>query len=454
MPILVTEGDKFILFRNREFELSLSIPRKTETPMKILFLSNFYPPASLGGYDQLCQEVGDALRNCGHDVQVLTSDYRSGALLEPDPKWVHRKLHLEMDLVSSRNAFEFFTKRKRREAESLKALRQTLKQISPDIVVIWGMWNLHRSVCALVEELMPDRTIYYVCDYWPTLPNQLENYWNAPPRSLMIGLPKLILKPFALRLLAGEARPVLKLEHVVCCSEYVCKTLKQAGYSLPHAGVLRNGINAEPFLRASKLAEPWSPNTSVRLLYFGRLNHDKGAHTAIQAIGLLKKRGLADHIQLTILGSGDSEYESGLRQMVFDLGVGDRVEFVASVPRDEIPNWLARSDVYLFTSIWPEPMARSVMEAMAAGLLVIGTEVGGQVEMLAHGENSLTFKPEDTQGLADQISRVLHDPQLRLKLAREGQSMVLERFTFERTVSEMEELLQNRVRNNVPGWER
>ncbi len=69
--------------------------------------------------------------------------------------------------------------------------------------------------------------------------------------------------------------------------------------------------------------------------------------------------------------------------MVASLGLSKQVEFVRQVPRTEIPQWLGGFDLFLFTSIWPEPMARSVMEAMAAGLLVIGSAVGGQMEMLA-----------------------------------------------------------------------
>jgi glycosyltransferase involved in cell wall biosynthesis len=90
-------------------------------------------------------------------------------------------------------------------------------------------------------------------------------------------------------------------------------------------------------------------------------------------------------------------------------------------------------------------MARSVMEAMAAGLLVIGSEVGGQVEMLLNGQNALTFQAEDAIGLSNHIIRVLDDPALRLRLAQTGQQMVLERFTLKRMVDELEQWFQSIV---------
>ena len=80
--------------------------------MHILFLSNFYPPASRGGYEQWCQEVLEGLRRRGHDVLVLTSDYKRSELSAPDPAWVERSLHLEMELASFKNALQFFTRRK------------------------------------------------------------------------------------------------------------------------------------------------------------------------------------------------------------------------------------------------------------------------------------------------------------------------------------------------------
>ena len=99
---------------------------------------------------------------------------------------------------------------------------------------------------------------------------------------------------------------------------------------------------------------------------------------------------------------------------------------------------LRQYDVFLFTSTGPEAMARTVMEAMAAGLLVIGSEVGGQVEMLVNEENSLTFQAEDAEALARHIERVLRDPALLSRLAQAGQQMILERFTLQRMADDME----------------
>ena len=125
------------------------------------------------------------------------------------------------------------------------------------------------------------------------------------------------------------------------------------------------------------------------------------------------------------------------------LDVTDRVIFAGRVSRDEVPAWLSRFDVFLFTSIWAEPMARTVMEAMAAGLLVIGSEVGGQVEMLDNHQNALTFKAEDAIGLVNQIELALNNRALRVRLANAGRQTVLDRFTLNQMVDNIETWLES-----------
>src|SRR5690606_32244724 len=108
--------------------------------MRLLSLSNFYPPASRGGYEQWCQEVSEGLVERGHEVIVLTSCYNREQVNGAGPRWVHRELHLEMDLVSLRNAVQFFTQRRHRVQKNLALLRRLIADWKPDVVLVWGMW--------------------------------------------------------------------------------------------------------------------------------------------------------------------------------------------------------------------------------------------------------------------------------------------------------------------------
>jgi glycogen(starch) synthase len=409
--------------------------------MRLLFLSNLYPPHGLGGYEQWCQEVATCLRQRGHAVQVLTS--RHGIPSGTDhTDGVIRSLYLQADIHYYR-PLDFFLKRPSQEQANARELRHAIGRFSPHLVVVWGMWNLSRNLPYWAEKWMPGRVAYYISSYWPLDTDIHEEYWELAARKPLVELVKRPLRTLALWQLHREGYPPqLRFQHAVCCSRYVRDTLAKAGKLPIDASVLLGGIETEPFMHtlSTSIGSQKSP---LRLLFFGSLLSKKGIHTAIEAVGLLKGRGLLERVELTILGSGHPEYETRLRAMAAQMGIGNRVHFVSQVPRDEIPSWLARFDVFLFTSIWAEPMARTVMEAMAAGLLVIGTEVGGQVEMLIDGLNGLTFPAEDAIGLADRIVQVIDNPSLRRRLAQAGQQMVLKRFTLKRMVDEVEVWLES-----------
>jgi glycosyltransferase involved in cell wall biosynthesis len=80
-------------------------------------------------------------------------------------------------------------------------------------------------------------------------------------------------------------------------------------------------------------------------------------------------------------------------------------------------------------------------EAMASGLVVVGTTTGGTQEILRDGQTGLTFAPGDANGLADQVVRLVSDPELRRRLVQAGRQTVLEKFTLDRMVLEIDAYL-------------
>jgi glycosyltransferase involved in cell wall biosynthesis len=106
-----------------------------------------------------------------------------------------------------------------------------------------------------------------------------------------------------------------------------------------------------------------------------------------------------------------------------------------------MPAILQQFDILIFPSIYEEPLARMTQEAMLSGLVVVGTTTGGTKEILRDGETGFTFAPEDADGLAVQVNRLLADPELRCRMAQAGQQTVLENFTLDKMVNEIEEYL-------------
>ena len=408
--------------------------------MRLLFISNLYPPLERGGYEQNCQEVAVRLEQRGHRVTVLTSNY--GVNDRPlSEVGVFRTLHLQANIYHYR-PLDFFFKRPMQLWQNKQALRHTFDQVKPDLVVIFGMWNLSRKVPCWAETQMGSHVAYYISATWPSDPDIHLEYWNLPARRAWAELLKRPLRALALQELKRKSYPPkLEFRHAMCVSHYVRNTLIDAGQLSESAGVIYNGLDPEDWLRHARQVDA-QERCPLRLVYTGSLDPIKGVHTAIEALGLLKQRGLIDRLDLTIIGNGHPDYEAHLHGLVDQFALHDRVRFTGRIARDAMPATLPEYDVFLFTSCGPEAMARTVMEAMAADLMVIGAETGGQVEMLEHLQNALTFEAEDATGLADRIEQALNNPGLRARLASAGQQTVLERFTLDRMVDNIESWLE------------
>jgi Glycosyltransferase len=103
----------------------------------------------------------------------------------------------------------------------------------------------------------------------------------------------------------------------------------------------------------------------------------------------------------------------------------------------EIPSYLARADVFVRASR-SEGLGSSFLEAMAAGVPVIGTPVGGIPDFLKEGETGLFSRSDDPQNLAEKIAELLANAPLRRRLVQNGKVLVRSRYSWEHIVQEME----------------
>jgi hypothetical protein len=99
-----------------------------------------------------------------------------------------------------------------------------------------------------------------------------------------------------------------------------------------------------------------------------------------------------------------------------------------------MPGIFAAHDIFLFPSIWEEPLARVVQEAMACGLVVIGTDTGGTPELLAHGHNGLVFSAGDAPDLARSLETAIADQHRFASLSQNARRTVETHFTMERMI--------------------
>jgi glycosyltransferase involved in cell wall biosynthesis len=416
--------------------------------MRLLFLSNFYPPARIGGYGQQCHDVATGLRARGHVVDVLTSRYRAESLGAPSPH-VYRLLHIQGNL-DYYQPLRFFLGRRRREAQNADTLTRLIHDLEPEAVLVWGMWALSRALPALAEQVLPSRVLYYVSDQWPASSDMHTTYWRLPAEHWYMRLPKQVLGTIALAMLRREASRAPRFEHVMCVSAALRDQLLQAGLPIQHARVVHNGIDVRAFKGRSQDGRFSAPDRPLRVLYAGQVVSHKGVHTAIEALAHLRRTTQPARVTLTVVGNGHPEYEASLRGLVQQHGLQDQVAFQQAVPRGRMPEVFQQHDVLVLPSIYEEPLALIVQEAMAAGLVVVGTTTGGTGEILTDGENGLTFPARDAVALAAQLSRLAADPALGRRLAEAGRTTVLAHFTLERMVDEIETYTRDVVAGRIP----
>ena len=412
--------------------------------MKILFLSNYYPPHILGGYEQWCCEVAEELASRGHELFVLTSrpPYRPSQI-EQNGVQVYRDLHLEVDSGVFGTAVKLLRDRNQLEESNLEYVRKVVSDAKPDVALVWGSWNIPRSVPAYLEELMAGHLGYYFCDYWPALPSAYLQQLKNPSRHRFSRIPKKILVPLLIKGLEREKPVQLGLENPICVSRALRERLVRFGFRIANAQVIYVGTRPVDFAEAQ--TGTYQASDGLKLVYVGRLTPDKGVHTAIQALAQIP-RNTAETIILDIFGKGDWSYERKIRSLVREYGLANRISFRGTIPREKLPDVLSHYDALVLPSEWEEPFARIVLEAMAAGLIVIGSNIGGTTEVIMDGQTGLLFPAGDANALSGQILRLRDDRHLREKLSHAGRVLIANRFTLGQMVDKLEGVLHKIAR--------
>ena len=408
--------------------------------MRLLFISNLYPPHHLGGYEQLCHEVATHLMARGHQITVLTSTFLVPGRQTGEEPAVRRTLRLASNVYYYKPQ-QLLGYRSDTSA-NLRAVQDTLAETKPDAVVIWGMWNLSPLVAVEAERIAGSKVAYYFANEWPIEPSAHEAYWEEDAGSTAGRLFKSTARAPVRNVLNDEWRPYkLRFEHPIACSLAVRDHLVKAGVPVQHAEIIYHGIDPTPYRQAAAERPQHEPDGAMKVVFVGSLLPQKGVHTAVEAIGRLAQDGFDVPVSLGILGAGHPDYEQHLHQLVQDWHIQDRITFHTPIERAKLPAFLAQYDVLAMPSIWEEPQARISQEAMAAGLVLVGTLTGGSKEILIDGQNGLAFKPEDAQELAEQLKILAKDSALRLRLTAAGWQTVNERFTISRMLDQLEAYL-------------
>jgi phosphatidyl-myo-inositol alpha-mannosyltransferase len=176
--------------------------------------------------------------------------------------------------------------------------------------------------------------------------------------------------------------------------------------------IVPNGVETARFATA----EPTGRPSGTTLLFVGRLDRRKGFPIAVAAFGRLART----RPELRLLVAGDGPERSAVEALPTDLR--RRVTMLGAVPNEAVPRYHATSDVYVGPAIGGESFGVVLVEAMAAGLPVVASDVPGYDEVVRDGVDGLLVPPGDADALADALGRVLDDPAMARRLGETGRA--------------------------------
>ena len=410
--------------------------------MRILVVSNLYPPHYVGGYELRCRDITEALHQRGHHVKVLTSDHRTAnadAGSAPDYV-VERSLRVNGFFG---HPWLGIRELRRLEQHNNAALVTAIRTFKPDVVHVWNLGGLSKSL-ALTLQRLDVPTVFDVSDHWiarSLIADVWLDWWNRDHASFSARVARGVFSLSGQRHRWHERSPTnpvrhLRFQRIYFCSRRLREITVNAGYDVAHGEVIHCPVNVAAYHGSVKPAE----EPLKKLLYAGRLSEDKGILTALRAMQAVKGRFDGT---LNVYGKGEPAYESMLKAFVTEHALP--VTFCSATP-EQMPDVYRSHDALLFTSEWEEPFALTPLEAMASGLPVIGTTTGGSAELFVHGGNALTYAAGDSLQLAAHILQLAGDSALRERIARNGQALVCGRFTLPIIVSQIEAFLEDSLR--------
>ena len=381
-------------------------------PLRILVISNLYPPQVLGGYERSIADFSRLLQHRGHTVLVLTSDtpqFSASHISQyPDPA-VDRCLVLMGEWSTSGTRWFDNDRVTATTQQNQATLQQQIQAFQPDVCLAGNLDFLQVEVELL--NLLLDAEIpvaHYVMNAYPGYPWEL-----TPQRSTFCFL---------------------------TCSDWVTQQLATANYPVASTRTIYPGADVEAFYQAEL-----PPRDRLRIAYASLVAPYKGVDVLIEALSLLHDAGV-DFVATIAGGTFVPEFAEALKEFVVAQGMQVKVQFPGVLSRQELIELYKTHNVLVFPSRFEEPFGISQIEAMAAGLTLVTSGTGGAREVIAaSGQDGLLFESENPLDLADVLAALPIDPERWAAIAACGQDRAMTEFSQTKAVEQLEQALRNLV---------
>lgn len=384
--------------------------------MRVLMLSWEYPPVVVGGLGRHVHALSRHLAGQGHEVVVLCRhEAGTDALTHPTARTIHEgvrvvrvaedptHLTFEKDLVAWTLAMGH---------SMIRAGLELLGSWKPDVVHAHD-WLVTHPAIALAEHA----GVPLVATMHATEAGR-HSGWLSQPLNQQIHSVEWWLANRADALITCSAAMRAEVAHLF--------EVDRDELSVLHNGIEPRGwrVPAE-LVRAARARH--SPAGAPLIVYFGRLEWEKGVHDLLAALPRIRRT----HPGARLVMAGRGRQASALVALARKLRVVRSVDFVGHLSDRDLVACLAAADVVVLPSRY-EPFGIVALEAAAAGAPLVSSTTGGLAEVVIDGETGLSFEPGDVDGLAACVRAVLADPAAADRRARRAKARLAEDFDWNR----------------------
>ncbi|MBU6231431.1 MAG: glycosyltransferase family 4 protein [Patescibacteria group bacterium] len=385
----------------------------SRTPRRVLIFSLAYHPHQVGGAEIAIKEITDRIPPSEIEFDMITLRFDRGA-----PAF-ERVGNIDVHRICSGSAFGKLASPFAGTCKALKLLKARRYDLFWPVMVTFTsgipfMANIVRRLSGK-----------------PRIPILLTLQEGDSERHLKRG--RLGFIGLSWRLALRRA------DRVTAISRYLSDRAKGHGFRGEPA-IIPNAVDLGLFTK--------KPNEREIEALKGNMGKKHGDIFLVTTSRLVEKNAVGDiiealaylpaNVKLIVIGSGD--LESKLRSQVAGRGLQDRVQFLGFIPHKELPPYLHISDIFVRPSL-SEGLGNSFLEAMAAGLPVIATPVGGIKDFLRDGETGLFCEPGNPRSIAQKAEKLIKDAESRDYMVERARKMVEERYDWTGVAEKMRRVL-------------
>ena len=387
--------------------------------VKILALSNLYPPDFIGGYEIACAQVVDALRLRGHDVLVATAAPRSHV---PTVEHVRRVFRLvdewNPDFMGTERIILELNGAESRliNAYNVHALTVVLEEFAPDVVFVSNIVGLGGLGLMACLQYLKVPWVWHLGDCVPRM--LCTEFW-----------------------IFDRVHPTLSAEFSRQLRGHYIAVSQQLRDEIEASGVLLHGsVEVIPYWivgEPRRLARCFAPGETLRIMSAGQVTREKGADLLIEAAGRLRDAGHRD-FRLDIYGQVDDPY---FAHLIHRLDLNAHVSLMGVRPHRELLGLYGEYDVFAFPSRDREPFGLVPLEASARGCVPLITRRCGIAEWLVHGVHCLKAA-RTPDAFADALASMLDGKVDLASIGRRGADVVGQDFHIDAIALRVEGILE------------